>query len=115
LGRLSAAAGDAGVEPGELQRAKASLLGSLGAHLQSVQSLAEDTTDLFVHELASDYHATFAARLDSITREAVEHEARASLQPRGLVVVVVGDRQQVEADLRTDGLMVESAHPRLLR
>jgi hypothetical protein len=60
-------------------------------------------------------YASLPQRLALLSRAAVEQQARAALRPEALVVVVVGDRQQVEAELRSDEVIVESATPQLLR
>jgi zinc protease len=73
-----------------------------------------DTAGLFAQQLPNDYYASFPQRLARLSRPAVERQARAQLRPEALVVVVVGDRQQVEAELRTNEVIVESATPQLV-
>ncbi len=56
-----------------------------------------------------DYYATLPARYRAIDAAALNSAARTWLQPEGLTFVVVGDRKQVEPQLKDLGLAVEIA------
>ncbi len=98
----------------EVQRARADATNSLGAHLQSVAALGVDATDLFSYQLQPTYYASFAQRVAALSHSDVQAEATGWLDPDHLVVVVVGDRTEIESELRTDGVTVETAPPALL-
>jgi zinc protease len=98
----------------EVQRARADAIYSLGAHLQSVTMLGLDATDLFSYGLEPTYYAGFPERVAALTPAEVQAEATRGLNPIGLQVVVVGDRSEIEAELRRDGVTVETAPPALL-
>jgi predicted Zn-dependent peptidase len=54
-----------------------------------------------------DYYATLASRYRAVDAGAIDTMARTYLQPDGLTFVVVGERKQVEPQLKTLGLPVE--------
>ena len=58
-----------------------------------------------------DYQATLPTRYRVIDRKAIDQAARTWLQPDGLVIVVVGDRQSVEPQLSGLGLPIEVLSP----
>jgi predicted Zn-dependent peptidase len=56
-----------------------------------------------------DYYATLATRYRALDAAALDAAARTYLQPDGLTFVVVGDRKQVEPQLKGIGLPIEIA------
>ncbi|MEJ5975281.1 pitrilysin family protein [Novosphingobium sp. PS1R-30] len=56
-----------------------------------------------------DYYATLASRYRAIDGKAIDATAKTYLQPEGLTFVVVGDRKQVEPQLKRLGLPLEIA------
>jgi zinc protease len=58
----------------------------------------------FVYDLPSDYYSRFVANLLAVSDTDVAAAAMKYITPEGFVVVVVGDRAQVEAPLRALGL-----------
>ncbi|MEZ5734182.1 MAG: pitrilysin family protein, partial [Novosphingobium sp.] len=54
-----------------------------------------------------DYYETLADRYRAINAQAIDTAAKTYLQPGGLTFVVVGDRQEVEPQLKDLGLPVE--------
>jgi zinc protease len=60
---------------------------------------------------ADDYYATLPSRYRAIDAAAINAAARSWLHPEGLVFVVVGDRKQVEPQLKGLGLPIEIATP----
>jgi predicted Zn-dependent peptidase len=54
-----------------------------------------------------DYYATLASRWRAVDAKAIDAMARSWLQPEGLTFVVVGDRKQVEPQLKALGLPIE--------
>ncbi|MCA1584720.1 MAG: insulinase family protein, partial [Acidobacteria bacterium] len=91
---------DTEVSAGELELGKESLIRSLpGRFERSAQAVGSFAT-LFVYDLGLDYYSTYidrVGRTDAATALAV---ARKHLVPERLVVVAVGDRQKIEADLK---------------
>ncbi|HKO53316.1 MAG TPA: hypothetical protein VJV79_36660, partial [Polyangiaceae bacterium] len=97
----------------ETARARTDLMHSLGARLEHTSSLADAMATLFAQQLASDYYTKYPAVVGSIpTREVAAQAAR--LTPQRLLVVIVGDRAQIEPGLKQRGYLFENADPRLL-
>lgn len=111
-GELAAARDPARGRPitdNELDRARADLASSLGAHLESVDGVGADVQELFVHGLADDYLARYRATVDGVDRATVQAQARARLLPDRSLVVIVGDRTRVEPGLQQLGARIEAA------
>jgi predicted Zn-dependent peptidase len=58
-----------------------------------------------------DYYATLASRWRAVDARMLDAMAKNYLQPEGLTFVVVGDRKQVEPQLKELGLPVDIAPP----
>jgi zinc protease len=99
--------------PEEVERAKATLVSSLGENLEAVERVAGDAATLFSQQLPADYYARYGATVQAITRDGLAAEARERLDPERLLLVVVGDRSQVEGPLRKLFRRVEEADGRL--
>jgi zinc protease len=56
-----------------------------------------------------DYYATLASRYRAVDAKTIDTMARTYLQPEGLTFVVVGERKQVEPQLKALGLPIEIA------
>jgi len=97
----------------EASRARTDLMHSLGARLEHTSSLADAMATLFSQQLPSDYYTKYPALVSAIpTREVATQAAR--LTPQRLLVVIVGDRAQIEPALKQRGYTLESADPRML-
>jgi zinc protease len=99
----------------EIERAKAALASSVGARLESVDQVADDTAKLFSEGLPIDYYASYGVTMRAITRDLVAAEALERLSAEELLVVVVGARAKIEAKLRKRFAQVEIADPGLLQ
>jgi predicted Zn-dependent peptidase len=56
--------------------------------------------DLFVYDLPRDELARYPSEIDGVTAEAAQTAAAAYLHPDSLLVVIVGDRKEIEAGVR---------------
>jgi zinc protease len=101
------------INSGELERSKADLIHGLGAHLEHVRRILADTGELFVDDVPPDYHHAYPGLIRNVDPAAAFHEAQ-RLDPQRLVVVLVGDRAQIEPALVAKGLRVEAAPERFL-
>jgi len=95
----------------ELARSKVDLIHSLGANLEHVSRVLGDTNELFVEGLPPDYHHAYSGLIQGVDAAAAFREAE-QLVPEQLVVVLVGDRAQIEPALTAQGLAVEAAPER---
>lgn len=89
-GELAALRGPRPVSPSELTRARADLVQSLGTHLLSAASIADDFSELFVYGLPADHLATFRSRVEGVAPADLVTEA-ARVDTSRFVVVGVGD------------------------
>lgn len=92
----------------ELERSKTDLVHQLGASLEHVRRVLSDTGELYVDGLPADYHHTYPARIGAIDPAAALAEAQ-RLDPKRLVVVIVGDAEQVRPLLEAKGLSAVAA------
>jgi zinc protease len=92
----------------ELERSKTDLVHQLGASLEHVRRVLSDTGELYVDELPADYHHTYPARIRAVEQATALAEAQ-RLEPRRLVVVIVGDATQVRPLLEAKGLSAVAA------
>jgi len=97
----------------EASRARTDLMHSLGARLEHTGSIADSMGTLFAQQLPNDYYTKYPALVGAVpTREVSAQAAR--LTPQRLVVVIVGDRAQIQAGLEQRGFELEAASPTLL-
>ena len=97
----------------EAARARTDLMHSLGARLEHTSSLADAMATLFAQQLPTDYYTKYPAFVSAIPTSEVAAQA-ARLTPQRLLVVIVGDRAQLEPSLKQRGYAPEIADPRLL-
>jgi zinc protease len=92
----------------ELERSKTDLTHQLGASLEHVRRILTDTGELYVDGLPANYHHTYRERIEQVDQAAALAEAR-RLTPQRLVVVIVGDQQQIAPLLAARGLTAQAA------
>jgi zinc protease len=97
----------------ETERARADVIHSLGARLEHTSLLADSMGTLFSQHLASDYYTQYPGLVNGIPLSDVAAQAT-RLTPQRMIVVIVGDRAQIEPSLQQRGYRVEAADPRLL-
>ncbi len=91
----------------EVALARVDLKQHLGATLSDTDDVGDRVEDLFLENLDSDYYGKYPALLDAATPVTVAAEAR-RLDPDHSVVVIVGDRSAVAAQLSKVGLKIET-------
>ncbi len=84
----------------ELQKAKDALANSLPGAFETSQNAVNSFSNIFVYDLGLDYYTSYAQQVNAVTAEQAMAVARRYLVPDGLVVIAVGDRAAIEADLR---------------
>lgn len=96
----------------EVSRARTDLMHKLGARLEHTSSIADTVSSSFVQGLAADYYAKYPALVSVVpTSEAAEQAKR--LDPKRLLVVIVGDRERIQPALKQHGFEIELADPKL--
>jgi predicted Zn-dependent peptidase len=91
---------DEEVGEAELAKAKAYLTLGLPREFETTSGTAELFLDLLANDLPLDTYASAVRRINSVTAADVRRVARRYIDPERFIVVVVGDRSQIESGLR---------------
>ncbi len=84
----------------ELENACNAQMLSLPGHFDTIEAISASLAGLFAYDLPLDYYSTLAPQFAAVTAEQVRAVAHTYLAPEKLVVVAVGERRKVEAQLR---------------
>jgi len=84
----------------ELARARGSLEQSLPGLFETNGAIAASFGEIFAYGLPLDYYRTLPAAFSRVDSAAVEKLAQRYLDPASMVVIAVGDRKRIEADLK---------------
>lgn len=117
LGELAAARDPSRGRPladDEIGRAKADLVSSLGAHLESVDRVTTDMVSLFSFGLPKDYLSQYPVLIRGVSKDEIQSQARDLITPEDLVVVIVGDAAKIEPGLAKLPVSVERASAELV-
>jgi zinc protease len=93
-----------GVEPEELEQARAYRAGVFPISFAGAGSVASGLGDLVTHGLPDDHYDQLRARVLEVTKPELDQAATSRLRPDDLVTVVVGDASLFADDLRAAGL-----------
>ncbi|MBK7945560.1 MAG: insulinase family protein [Flavobacteriales bacterium] len=83
----------------ELDLAKQFMAGSFGRNLEDPRTIARFALNTYLNELPKDHYSTYLKRLDAITSDDVQAAAEAFLHPDNAVILVVGDKNKLQARL----------------
>jgi zinc protease len=86
--------------PEELAMAKDSLVRSLPSDFQTSGDVTASTANIYVFDLGLDYFSKLPARLSAVTSEQARAAAEKHLVPEKMIVVAVGDRARIRAELQ---------------
>jgi zinc protease len=84
----------------ELALAKDSFERSLPGQFETTPQAAASFAQLFVYNLPLDYYSSLPAKIQTVTAAEVQRVAGKYLTPEKMVVVAVGDRSQIEPELK---------------
>jgi predicted Zn-dependent peptidase len=84
----------------ELAKAKRYLQLQLPGDFETTGDIAGQLVPLVTYGLPLDWHAGYVQRVEQVTQADVQRVARQYLDPGKFVVVVVGDRKEIEAGVR---------------
>jgi zinc protease len=93
-----------GVEPAELEQARAYRAGVFPINFAGAGSVASGLGDLVTHGLPDDHFDQLRAKVLEVTKAELDTAAMTRLRPDDLVTVVVGDASLFGDDLRAAGL-----------
>jgi zinc protease len=85
--------------PEELKLAKDNALRSLPGSFETVDGESGLMAELFVYGLPNDYFQKLPASYEAVTPEAVSKAAKDYIHPENVVLVAVGDKAKIQADL----------------
>ncbi len=91
----------------ELRRAQDSLAYSLPGGFETSESTAASLSNIYTYDLGLNYYATYAESVYAVTPAHALAAAKAYLVPERFVVVAIGDRSKIEADLKKLNLPIE--------
>ncbi|HUQ88067.1 MAG TPA: pitrilysin family protein [Vicinamibacterales bacterium] len=91
----------------ELKRSKDALTYSLPGAFETSAGTAASLANIYTYDLGLDYYATYAESVYAVTAEQALTAAKKYLVPERFVVVAIGDRSKIEADLRKLNLPIE--------
>ncbi|MGH9257922.1 MAG: M16 family metallopeptidase [Vicinamibacterales bacterium] len=84
----------------ELQKAKDALANSLPGTFETSVNTVNSFSNIFIYDLGLDYYTRYAQEVNAVTAEQALAVARRYIVPDRLVVIAVGDRSAIEAELR---------------
>ena len=84
----------------QLRKAKDALANSIPAAFETSQNAVNSFSNIFVYDLGLDYYTRYAERVNAVTAAQALDVAKKYIVPGRLVVIAVGDRAAIEADLR---------------
>ena len=90
---------DVEVTMDELTLGKDSLVRSMPGRFETTSQTVDSFSTLFVYNLGLDYYSKYIERIGALDAAGVHAAARKHLVPERMLVVAVGDRQKIEADL----------------
>ena len=85
----------------ELAFAKDRLIKGFPSRFETTFGVAGTLAELVLYHLPDDYFAKYQAEIEAVTQADVSRVAEKYLDPRHMVVLVVGDRSKVEPALKT--------------
>ena len=88
------------MSPEELQKAKDALSNSLPGTFETSGNTVNSYSNIFIYDLGLDYYTRYAKEVGAVTAEQALAAARRYIVPARLVVIAVGDRSAIEAELR---------------
>jgi zinc protease len=84
----------------ELKRAKDAMANSLPGAFETSADAAASLANIYIYDLGLDYYSRYAESVNAVTAEQALAAAKKYLVPNRMIVIAVGDREKIEADLR---------------
>jgi zinc protease len=84
----------------QLRKSKDALANSIPAAFETSQNAVNSFANIFIYDLGLDYYTRYAQRVNAVTAAQALDAAKKYILPGRLVVIAVGDRAAIEADLR---------------
>jgi zinc protease len=100
---LAAIVGGSPPSADELQRAKDKKTLTLPGRWETSDAVADSLAEMVRYDLGADYWSDYPARIRELTLPQLTSAAGSLMRPDGIVWVVIGDRDKVEAGIRELG------------
>ncbi len=84
----------------EIERAKNYIALGFPSEFETSSDLSRQLEEMIVYQLPDSYFERYIANVHNVTPDAVQRVAKTYIQPARFAVVVVGDRQTIEAGIR---------------
>jgi zinc protease len=95
---------DSGVEPAELEQARAYRAGVFPINFAGVGAVAAGLSELVTNDFADDHFDELRARVLDVRKDELDASAASRLRPDDLVTIVVGDASGFADEIRAAGL-----------
>ncbi len=92
------------VKPEELNMAREADARALTGIFETTQQIASTMANMFVYGLPLNYYRTLPQEIGAVDAAEVQRVAQKYLSPENMVVIAVGDRSSIEAELKKLGL-----------
>jgi zinc protease len=86
--------------PAEIDLARDSEARSLPGSFETSGAATGSFADIFIYDLPTDFYQKLPTRFSAVTVEEAQALAQKYLKPDQMIVICVGDRAKIEADLR---------------
>jgi zinc protease len=86
--------------PAEILLSKDSIARSLPGRFERGTSAAATFAELFTYDLPLDYFSTLPGRINAVTAEQAQAVAQKYILPDKMIVLALGDRAKIEADMK---------------
>ncbi len=84
----------------ELQNARGQMIGLFPIAFETGDQIAMGISNIVLSDLPDNYYNTFREHISKVTREHILKAAQKYFHPKNTLIVVTGDRNLIEADLR---------------
>ena len=88
----------------EIQQGKESLVQALPRRFASVDGVAGAISALYTQDLPQSYYQDYSAKINAVTSDDLVRVAKKYIDLDNMTIVVVGDREAIEAKLRATGI-----------
>jgi zinc protease len=94
------------LEPRELDDVKSYLMGVFPATVQTASDIASRLVDMELYGLPEDYFDRYRENIANVTKEDIAHVANKYIDPERVLIVIVGNANEIREPLGTLGLPV---------
>ncbi len=88
------------VQEAEAEKARNYLALGFPGEFESVESIAANVADVLFFNLPQNYLNTYIAQVMQVTRADIERVAKSRVDPKNMVLVIVGDKAKIEPGIK---------------